>query len=123
MNKIELQWKEFNINLNMVQTHIKTLDINCCGLQAARTLEVWSTETPSEETTQAIKDYWESLTSESAEATSHFSQADLKAAMEACRAEAATKTFNTLSAQQKKMLFNSPLSDADNAAILAAFGA
>jgi len=74
MKTINLDWKEFNVNLNMVHEMAKLIDESCCGLSANSQLQVHFVDNVSEEKEQELKDYWDSITEESDEAKSYKTQ-------------------------------------------------
>lgn len=74
MKTIQLEWKEFNINLEKIHEMAKLIDESCCGLFANSKLEVHFTNDISEEKEQELKDYWDSITEESEEAESYKTQ-------------------------------------------------
>lgn len=89
--KIDLQWKEHNVNLEMVNSKLKQDCPKICGTQAASCLEVWFTEEPTQEEKDAVIAYWESLDEASAEATGYKSRAQIEADVEAKRQSAIAK--------------------------------
>lgn len=72
MKKIELKWKDFNINLSLINNKIKLDYPSYKGNQAYSLLELWFDEVSDEEV-EAIKSYWDSITEGSEEATSYKS--------------------------------------------------
>lgn len=102
---IKKDWKEFSLNLGMVQAELVGLTgSHLCGLQAHSHLEIWFTEEPTEEQKSMIDLYWDGLTETSAEAVGYYSQEELQNAVQAARLDAVTKTFDELSVAQKKII-------------------
>jgi hypothetical protein len=110
---IQLDWKNFNVNLEKVFTTIKELDANCCGISANTKLEVHGVEAFAEANETAIKAYWESVESNSIEATSYYNAEQFRTALEAAKADAVTKSFDQLSVAQKKILFGQAVTAAE----------
>lgn len=79
MFKIELQWKEFSVNLPMLDQKLRAEHPEYAGNQAHNILELWFTEEPSQEAKEEIVAYWEALDEESEEATSYKTQAQIEA--------------------------------------------
>lgn len=75
MLSIELPWKENNINLNLLNKKVKELNPAYLGCAADVKLTLYF-EALTEEETQVIKDYWESLNEESEEITTYKSRED-----------------------------------------------
>lgn len=79
MLNVELEWKEFSVNLKKVKEALRLID-ETCELSANSKLVAHCSDELSEEQVQEIKDYWEALDEESEEATSYISAEDEKAA-------------------------------------------
>lgn len=92
MFTLNLQWKEFNVNVDAVKSWIsENLSAEISGVSANNTLQVHFIETPNEEDQTALNAYWDGLTEESSEATSYQSMADLEADRMAKKASAKAK--------------------------------
>lgn len=77
---IPLEWKEFSVNLQSVDTWMKAnAGDQYCGNQAHGRLELWFLEEPSQDAKDAIAAYWDALHEDSAEATAYRSWASVKA--------------------------------------------
>lgn len=122
MYKIELQWKEFNINLPIFEAQMKVAyeAIGYTGNQTNLGLELWFSEEPSAQIKEEIKDMWEAINEESQLAISYKSAAQIKADAEALEAaivilkqDAIAKTWNQLSAVQRKALMGLPITQAE----------
>lgn len=105
---MDFEWKNYNVNLSKVLEEIKELDSNCIGVSGNSKMQAHFSEEPSEETKTAILAYWDGLTDQSAEATSYKSAEDVIEQIASLKADAATKSYDNLSAVQKKLLFGLP---------------
>ena len=114
MQKLELQWKEFNVDLEALDAKLKVDHPSSYkGNQASSCLELWFDELPDQAAKDAIQAFWDALTAESAEAVSYRSQAQIKAALEALKADIPSKTWNQLSAPQRKVVVGQSVSKAE----------
>ena len=147
MQKLELQWREFNVDLEAVDAKLKADHPSSYkGNQAANCLELWFddsinlsapviTQVPvldeSDEpvldenneplmqdeagpsVAEQIQAYWAALDQASAEVLSYRSQSQIKAAMEALKSDIASKTWNQLSAPQRKLIIGQAVTKAD----------
>jgi len=109
VHTIDYNWKNFSVNMEKVYVAIKAIDANCLSLSANYFMQVHFTEEPTEESKIAIQAYWDSLTEESIEATSYISKAEIEAKYNELKVDITTKSFDQLSAVQKKMLMNLPI--------------
>lgn len=78
MQSINLQWKEFNVNLQKLDQDLRDLYAHYVGNQAHKVLELWFKEEISEETKVEIEKMWEDLTEESVQASSYKTQAEIQ---------------------------------------------
>lgn len=102
MKSIELQWHSFNVSLPDVDTWIKNnTDSGYCGCLAGNQLSLWFASEPERETVQS---YWDSLTSESAEAVNYVSAESLKTACDALRLGLASKSWDSMSIAERKLV-------------------
>jgi hypothetical protein len=105
MFKMELQWKEVSLDLEKVDTKLKAdYPSNYKGNQAHSVLELWFENEPSELEKADILAYWEALDEESDEASSYRSQADVKEAQEALKAGLIAKSWDQMSAVERKAM-------------------
>lgn len=75
MEQIQLEWKQFSLDLNSVETWMKSnVGEGYRGNSADYCLHLWFEEEPSQEVKDAVASYWEGLTSESNEAAVYKSQ-------------------------------------------------
>lgn len=75
MYNLELQWKEFNVNLEAITEFAKSLDASCVGGSADVNFRLHFMEEPSDEVKQEIQDKWDNLDEESEEVVSYVSAA------------------------------------------------
>lgn len=99
MRTVELSWKEFNVNLEMVQAHMKSLDSSCCGMSGNSKLEVhFTNDEISQEIIDSAVAYWDAIDEESEEAISYKTAAQIKSERDteiaAQKASAKTKFLN-----------------------------
>jgi len=91
MIKIELQWKEFNIDLSAFVASVKASYPMCAGAQGSHTLELWFSEDPSQEDKDAIIALWDAIDTDHAMAQSYQSRAQIQAAVDAQKVSARAK--------------------------------
>ena len=91
MFKMEMQWKEFSVDLRAVEAHMRSSFESYAGNQAAGSLELWFNEELSQEDQSAVIAYWDDIHDDSAEATSYQSAADLAAEVAAKKASGKAK--------------------------------
>lgn len=73
MYKLELQWKEFKVNLSKIDQTLTELYPSYAGNQAHSVLELWFKEDLTEDESKEIKQMWDSLTEESEEVKAYKS--------------------------------------------------
>jgi hypothetical protein len=122
MYKLELDWKEHNINLGMIDAQLRLDHPEYCGNQAHNKLELWFTAKPDDSALDQIRAYWESLDEDSAEAEAYKSASQLKSE-ESARQEALRsiklgmleKTWANMNAIERKLYLglDSEVSHAD----------
>jgi hypothetical protein len=99
MKTINLDWKDFNVNLSIVSEFAKILDESCCGISANSCLQVhFLDDTLSNEKVEELKAYWDSITEDSEEAQTYKSQEQLKAEAEEAMALAKASAVSKLKA-------------------------
>lgn len=92
MYKIELQWKNFNIDLPALDAQLKLDYPSYVGNQAHSVLELWFSEEPSQEAKDAIDALWAAIdTDQHAMALSYQSMAQVQAAVDAQKVSAKAK--------------------------------
>lgn len=111
--KIEVQWKNFNLDLDAVSDTLKGLYPHYSGCQAYIHLELWFSEEPSQEDKDAINAYWNGLESDSAEALSYRSAAAVKAAIQSLKEGIPAKEWAAMSAIERKLVMNLDVSKAE----------
>jgi len=114
MYKVELQWKEFNVDLDAVRAKLETdYPDNYKGNQAYSVLELYFENEPTEEQRAAIQSYWDGLTDQSLEATSYCSQADMKAALDSARSGLVSKTWDQMGELERKLVVGANVTKAE----------
>lgn len=91
MTKIELQWKEFNINLSQLDKELKEAYPSYVGNQAYSILELWFDGDISEEQKLEIEEMWTNISEESVHATSYKSKAQIQEEQESKKQSAKDK--------------------------------
>lgn len=104
MYKLELQWKEYNVDLDAIDAKMRAEQENYTGSQAASCLELWFSEEPSQETKDAILAYWEGLSESSPEAENYRSKDSVEAAKKAAKEAAVLKLWNDMSIVERKLV-------------------
>ena len=99
-----LEWKEFSVNLPMIEAFCKGLDSNCVGTSADSALRVHFSEEPTQETKDAIQAKWDGLDEESDEVSSYKSQSQIDAAIQAAKLALISKTWATMNTSEKKLV-------------------
>lgn len=114
MQKLELQWREFNVDLEAVEAKMKTdYPESYKGNQSGLCLELWFDELPSQEDCEAIQAWWDALTAESDEAVSYRSQAQIQAAIAQIKEGIPEKTWNTMITIERRLQMGLPVSKND----------
>lgn len=72
---MKLDWKEYNVDLEALQIHLKDLYPDLDGCAAGRELSLIFFEEPSQEDKDAIASFWESIDAEHEMVVSYKSQA------------------------------------------------
>lgn len=117
-----LEWKQFNVSLDIVKAAIEAMAIpGFCGTSSDLNLRLHFTEEVSQANIDAINAYWAGITNQSAEATAYFPSSSLLFAIKLAKEDSTTKTWDQLSAQQKKLLSGVDLLLADKVALITAF--
>lgn len=105
MYSIKLNWKEFNVDLNLVESWFRANAGEAySGNSADSVLTLWFTAEPVQETQDAINSYWDSITAESEEATSYLPQAEITAAIEAAKTALLSKSWDEMSLPERKLV-------------------
>lgn len=122
MYKLELDWKEHNVSLAMIDAKLRLDHPEYCGNQAHDRLELWFTAKPEDSALDAIKAYWEAIVEESEEAQGYKSMAQLKseedarqAALKSIKLGMLEKTWANMNAIERKLYLglDSEVSHAD----------
>lgn len=104
MQKLELQWREFNVDLEAVDAKLRAEQPSYRGNQAAACLELWFEELPSQEDCEVLQAWWNSLTEESIEATSYHSSEQIQQCLNTLKAGIPAKTWNQLTIPERKLV-------------------
>lgn len=91
MFKIEVNWKEFNVNLDMLDKDLRALYPSYVGNQAHNHLELWFKDQPSQADQDAIKAFWDGLLISSPEAVGYQSAAQVQVAADKIKASGLAK--------------------------------
>ncbi len=97
--KIDLNWKDFNIDLVSVDTWFKTkIGDNYLGNSAYYDFTLYFKTTPDDSIIQMVKDYWDAIDEHSPEVANYSSIADKIAADQAAKAEKLASATSKLTA-------------------------
>ena len=91
MYSMKLEWKEFNVNLQMLETWLKAQSDLYVGNSADTALTLWFSEEPSEEVKEAVETKWAEIDEESDEAATYVSAQDVLDAQVAKKASGKAK--------------------------------
>ena len=105
MFKIELQWKDFNVSLPMIEEWVRANTTNTYdGASADYKLTLWFNSEISDNQKQAIIDYWDQIESDDLEATSYVSSEQIREAMNDLRAGLLSKSWDNMSVAERKLV-------------------
>lgn len=113
MQKLELQWREFNVDLEAVDAKLRAEHPSYKGNQASSCLELWFEELPAQEEQDAILEWWNDLTSSSPEAVSYRSLEQIQQCLSDLKAGIPAKTWNQLTAPERKLVLGQAPSKAE----------
>lgn len=119
-----LAWKEYNINLTRARAAIAGVagpEFSGLSIAEGGVLMVDFVNAPDQSHQDAVDAYWAGLSDASDEAVHYFSGAQLQYALAAAKEDAASKSWDALSSQQKKLISGAALLESDNEALVAAF--
>jgi hypothetical protein len=108
-----LEWKEFSIDLGAVKTWMDSNTTDCCGLSADANLRAHFTSVPTDEVKTAIDGYWSGLNTGSSEVVGYKSNAEIQAAIAALKEGMLSKDWNAMSATERKLMLNLPVTKED----------
>jgi len=91
MYSMKLEWKEFNVNLQMFETWMKAASDLYVGNSADTALTLWFSEEPSEEVKDAVEIKWDEIDEMSEEAETYVSAQDVLDAQVAKKASGKAK--------------------------------
>lgn len=104
MYSVKLEWHPHNLDLKTVQAYVKANFPNCVGNSADTALTFWFTEALSTGQEQNLRSYWAALGDVSPEAQSYVPANVLNDRIAELKADAVTKTWDQLSAVQRKLI-------------------
>jgi len=113
MYSIQLPWKLFSVNLQLVDVWAKAQLSTYVGNSADYQLTLWFSEEPSSETASAVESYWDSLSAESSEAQSYVTVAQIAEATSLLKTNLLSKTWDEMSQTEKKLVMNLPVTRQD----------
>lgn len=114
MKNIDVNWKSFNLDLNMVNDHVKTLATGkVFGISADSDLTIHCDDSITDDQVAAIKTYLDGLTATSDEAKNYRTRDQIKAAIEALKAGVPAKTWAQMSAMERGLLIGLVPTSAD----------
>jgi hypothetical protein len=100
----KLEWKEHSLNLEMVEEWLHANTTGYVGNSADAALTLWYEEELSEEESDAVDAYWDSLDEESDEATTYKSAQQIKDRIDELKAGIPSKTWNLLITAERKLV-------------------
>lgn len=105
MKTVQLDWKEFNIDLESISSQINTMiPGKCIGISANSKLEIHLEDSASDEEIIAIQEMYEAIQSDSEEAASYRSEQQIQEARSAMKAAIPSKTWAQMSAVERGIL-------------------
>ncbi len=105
MYSIYLEWKEFSVNLQAVDTWLRTnAGEYFSGNSADAGLTLWFTQDPGSTIKAACEAYWNGLTPASTEVTSYVSSQAIQDAVAALRVDLHTKTWDAMTPAERKIV-------------------
>lgn len=113
MYKLELQWKEYNLDLEAIDAKMRLDYPDYTGNQAHSSLELWFSTEPSQEAKDAIMAYWDGLSNESDEAESYRSRQQIEDAKAALKQGLLAKDWNSMSQVERKAAIGMDVSKAE----------
>jgi len=113
MYKLELQWKEYNVDVDSVDAKMRQDYPDFTGSQSALCLELWFSQEPSQEDKDAIVAYWEGISDSSPEAENYRGRDSIAAAKKAAKEAAVLKMWNDMSMIERKLVSGLEVSKAE----------
>lgn len=113
MFKMEMEWKEFNIDLEAIDAKLRQDEPLYVGNQASNKLELFFSEEPSQESKDAIQAFVDGLDAQSPEAISYRSQQDIQQAIQALKQGIPAKSWNDMSAIERKIVMGVDVTKAE----------
>lgn len=109
MYELQLEWKEFNISLPMIEAKMRAEQPSYTGCSADVKLRLHFSEEPSQEAKDAILAYWEALDEESDEAETYapnLTEEELKEKRDSAKQvklAMVSKTWANMNALERKL--------------------
>lgn len=111
---IELEWKEFSVDLDTIQKWLKNnAGPEFEGLAADDKLKIVFTSKPADAVVNAIKNRWNNLTAQSTEATRYMNATAYQTAVKNLKEQALALPYDSLTLAQRKLLFGMPVTRDD----------
>lgn len=108
-----LQWKEFNVDMATVEAKLRAEHPTFLSSQAYSHLELYFSAVVSDEMDAAIDQYWSELEEDSDEASSYRPAAAIIDALKNLKVSAATKTWDNMTALERKAAMNLDITKAE----------
>lgn len=99
-----LEWKEHNLNLEMVDEWCRANLTGYTGNSADDALTLWFEEEPSEQELLDVDAYWDSLNAESEEAVTYVSLQAIRDRIGELKTGIPSKTWNLLNTAERKLV-------------------
>lgn len=105
MKTIQMEWKQFNINLDKVLSEVKILAPGkIYGISSDVNMRINCSDDLTLEQEEAINDYLNSIDEQSNEATSYRTASQVRDAIKAIKAGIPSKSWNQLSSIERALL-------------------
>ena len=104
MFNIDLVWHPFSVNLASVETWVKANTADYDGNSSDTDLTLHFLSEPDDATKAAVVAYWEALTAESPEATSHKTGAQISAVIADLKSGLVSKSWDAMSVAERKLV-------------------
>jgi len=113
MYNIELQWKEFSVDLELLNDWIKTQTDKCIGISANSKLELHFSEEPEQSVKDAIANKWNEMNEDAPEVVNYRSNDQVKAIINAAKEAMTTSAMTKWTAAERKLFMGMQLSKED----------
>lgn len=109
----ELDWREFGVDIGLAMAHIKELSPSVKAYTGSRSLILWLSAPLTDEEIGEIRSYWASLSIHHAHCRDYKSRAQRIATLDAAKLAAANKTWDQMSAAERKLTMGLELNSAE----------